>query len=213
LPEALIKFLAFLGWNPGPEQEIFDLQGLSQAFSLEHVSRSGARFDFDKALWFNQQYILACEPEVLADYAKPIFKLHRIEVDQSALISVCKAYRERIKVLPDLVTESKYLFGEIIAYDQDTIAKKWTADLAPHFIEIANLLSGISDFDEASIKEPVMGYIKSNGLKMGVIFPLLRIAISGSPSGPEVFVMLELLGRDNAVERLRNAPETFGGMA
>jgi glutamyl-tRNA synthetase len=212
LPGALINFLALLGWNPGTEQEIFDLNGLGAAFSLEQVSRSGARFDYDKALWFNQQYILATEPEILAELAKPVFEANGIDAGQMALVNICNAYRERIKLLPDLVTESKYLFGEIEAYDQDTITKKWTADFAPHFIEIGNILSGIVDFTETHLKAPIMDYIKSNTLKMGVIFPLLRIAISGSPSGPEVFVMLELLGKAKAVERIGGCPDVFDAL-
>jgi len=213
LPGALINFLAFLGWNPGTEQEIFDIDGLAEVFTLEHVSKSGARFDYDKALWFSQQYILACDPAMLAQAVRPFYLQSALQPGEDYLKQICTAYRERIKVLPELIEETRYLFSDIAVYDTNTIQKKWTSELEPHFIALAKILADINDFTAQSLSAPVTDYLKSNNLKMGVIFPLLRIAISGSPSGPEVFVMLELLGREKTVERLRKAPEVFGAVA
>ena len=213
LPEALINFLAFLGWNPGTDQEIFDLDGLAQVFSLEHVSRSGARFDYDKALWYNQQYILALDPEELADRAGPFFKKAGISADKSFLVKVCTVYRERVKVLTELPSESKYLFSAVETYDAATLQKKWQPDLEPHFIAIADICHTLGDFSEEPLKEAIAEYLKTHALKMGVVLPLLRTAISGSPSGPEVYLMLELLGREKVVERLRKVRENFEKVA
>ncbi len=212
LPEALVNFLALLGWNPGTEQEIFDIDGLIQVFSLEHVSKSGARFDYDKALWFNQQYILAIDAKRLAERLEPYLAAEGIEVSPGFLEAASAAYRERIKVLPDFLAEAGYLFGEVKSYDESMLRKKWDSALTPHFEALADLLSGVDPFTEDNLKSAVGDYMQQHSLKPGIIFPLLRTAISGSPSGPEVFVMLELLGRDKVVERVRRSPEVFTGL-
>lgn len=212
LPEALVNFLALLGWNPGDDQEIFDLNGLATAFSLENVSKGGARFDYDKAVWFNQQYILALNPNELARRALPFFEKASITTEESYLVKVCAAYRERIKLLRDLPIETQYLFGDIQTYDTSTASKKWQPDLGPHFEAIAKLCQDIGEFSEEPLKEQITAYIKEHSIKMGVILPLTRIAISGSPSGPEVFLMLELLGREKVVERMKGAAGVFEGM-
>ncbi len=202
LPEALINFLALLGWNPGTEQEIFDLNGLTAAFSLDHVSKSGARFDFDKALWFNQQYLLNADPERIATLLSPMLDHRGVHVEHQYLIQVCTVYRERIKTVSDLTKATEYLYGEIPEYDTDAIGKMWSAELATHFQTLAGLIETESDFTAEHLRVLITSYVKSNGLKMGNVLQMLRTAISGSPSGPDVYQMLELLGREKVVARV-----------
>ena len=202
LPEALVNFLALLGWNPGTEQEIFNVDGLAQVFSLEHVSKSGARFDFDKALWFNQQYILTTDPERIATLISPMLNETGVHVDHGYLTKVCSVYRERIKVVHDLIKTTAYLFGDIGEYDTEAIHKMWSPELAGHFQTLAQSLSAEESFTADRLREIITPYVKSNGLKMGNVLQMLRTAISGSPSGPDVYQMLELLGKEKVVERI-----------
>ncbi len=212
LPEALINFLALLGWNPGTEQEIFDLEGLANTFSLEHVSKSGARFDFDKALWFNQQYILTKEPSDLAHMFLPFLEKDGLFADFTYLVKICEVYRERIKVIHDLVPMTRYLFGEIPEYDESAIRKMWTTDLDMPFHQLTNSLSEMQEFTTEKLREQITAFVKAQGLKMGAVFQMLRTAISGSPSGPDVFQMLELLGKEKVIERVGTCGHIFAKM-
>lgn len=210
LPDALLNFLALLGWNPGTEQELFDLDNLIAAFSLDQVSRSGARFDFDKALWFNQQYILNSKPEQLAALTAPLFAANGISTDHDLLIRICSVYRERIKVLPDLVTATIYLFHPVEVFDEEAIRKMWTTGLSAHFVSIAEVIDACEPFSPEALREHISGYVKANKLKMGNVLQMIRTAISGSPSGPDVFHMVALLDKEAVTIRIRDAAEHFG---
>jgi glutamyl-tRNA synthetase len=127
----------------------------------------------------------------------------KIHVDVGYLAKVCSVYRERIRLVQDLVKSTAYLYGDVTEYDTEAIQKMWSADLATHFQSIAKLLDAENDFTPDRLKEIITSYVKANGLKMGNVLQMLRTAISGSPSGPDVYQMLDLCGKEKSVERIR----------
>ena len=209
LPEAAINFLAFLGWNPGTEQEVFSLSELCEAFSIEKIGKAGARFDYDKAKWFNQQYIQATEPTDLAKLAKPFVTAKGYDVSDGFLVAYCNLMKDRTVLLTDFATEGAYFFEDVKTYDDKNITKRWDDEVKPSFIALIDIFEKSNSFDATSLESAIKKYINDNGLKMGKIFPLLRIALAGTMKGPDVFKMVELLGQPKTIGRLRKAVEYF----
>lgn len=203
LPEATINFLALLGWHPGGEQEIFSINELVQAFSMEHISKGGARFDYDKAKWFNQKYIQAADNAVLASYIEPLAKARGYNVSESYLEQVAALMKERVTFLPDFVDTGYYLFEAVREYDRETLQKKWTPAIAEIFNELTGMVGTFEPFNPTLLEEAVKQFIVNKGLKPGDLLPLLRIALAGTMKGPAVFDMAVALGRDETVRRLR----------
>ncbi|MDX1476270.1 MAG: glutamate--tRNA ligase [Saprospiraceae bacterium] len=209
LPEAMLNFLAFLGWNPGTEQEIFDLNELVAAFSLEQVSRSGARFDYDKALWFNSQYLQTMDDQTLAARLHPLLNAKYGKVDAAILPAYCNLFKERAQVLGDLVDGGSYVFEEPGDYDDAFVSRKWDAQMATHFDGLKDRLADLSEFAPQQIEMAIKPYIQDNGLRFGDVLQLLRCSVSGSPKGPDVFRMLALLDQETVVRRMTASIERF----
>lgn len=209
LPEATINFLALLGWHPGGDQEIFSLEELVQAFSLEHISKSGARFDYEKARWFNQRYIQTTDNTVLAEYIRPLAEARGYRSDPPFLAEVAGLMKERVTFLPDFVEQGCYLFEPVKMYDAEMIGKKWNPALQPAFETLAAHIAQVEPFEAAVLEEHVKQFIQTQGLKPGDILPLLRLALAGTMKGPAVFDMAVVLGRTETARRLSEAPEQF----
>ena len=211
LPQALLNFLAFLGWNPGTEQEIFALEELTQAFSLEKISKSGARFDFDKAKWFNQQYIHAADPVTLEQLVRPIIEQQGYYPEQAFLEGFCKLMQERVGLLPEFWEKGYYFFRNIKDYDTKNVQKRWKPESREMFAELIETLENLesSHWKEQDVHAKVEAFMTERGLKPGDVFPLLRVALAGTMQGPAVFEMMALLGKDEVTERLRNAITLF----
>lgn len=209
LPEATDNFLAFLGWNPGTEQEIFNLEELCEAFSLEKIGKSGARFDFDKAKWYNKQYIMAADKADLAQMVRPLVAAAGLNPDQNYLESVSELLKERLTFLTDFVQQAKPYLQDDLVYDQNAIAKKWQPELRPLFDKLTDDLKGLANYDVGGIQQTVETFMSENDLQMGAVFPLLRIALSGTMHGPGVYDMLAVLGQEKSVERLEKALQVF----
>ena len=209
LRDAAINFLAFLGWNPGTEQEIFSLEELCEVFSIEKIGKAGARFDYDKAKWFNQQYIHAANPAELAKLVRPIIKGKGIDVSDEFLTSYCDLMKDRAVLLTDFLTEGAYFFEGVKTYDDQNIAKRWNPEIRQSFESLKDVIENAIDFDAVSVQTAIKNFINDNGLKMGQLFPLLRIALAGTMKGPDVFKMIELLGKTETVGRLQKAVEYF----
>lgn len=209
LPEAIINFLAFLGWNPGTEQEIFTKQGLANAFSLTQVSKGGARFDFDKAKWFNQQYIINKEDAHLADLLADEVAEKGIKVDKTYLTAFCGLMKERVVTLKEFLEAGSFFFSKPERYDEKTIRKKFKLENENHF---NNLISGINDLENYSaenLETLVKSYIETNELGFGPILPILRVGVSGTMKGPDLFKTMELIGKQEVVDRLTTGVEKF----
>jgi glutamyl-tRNA synthetase len=208
-PRAVINFLAFLGWNPGTEQEFFSIEELIQAFSIEKIGKSGARFDFEKAKWFNQQYLMASDNTHLAQLARPYIEEHGHKPDEAFLQAFCGMMKERVVVIPDFWTNGHYFFEDFTEYDDKTIGKKWTADSPALFARLTEALEALPVYDPATIQAGVEGFISENGLKFGDVLPILRVGLTGTVKGPGVFDMMALWGKEEVRRRLERSYALF----
>ena len=209
LPEATVNFLALLGWHPGGEQEIFNLDELAQAFSIEHIGKSGARFDYDKAKWFNQRYIMAADNAALANLIRPLAAAKGYQTDQNYLEQVAGLMKERATFLPDFVEQGYYLFEQVHTYDDEMIRKKWNPALQPAFEALIHKIGAVSPFEATLAEAEVKTFMQEQGLKPGDVMPLLRLALAGTMKGPAVFDMAVVLGQAETVQRLQQALAYF----
>lgn len=205
LPEALLNFLAFLGWNPGTEQEIFSVKELAEVFSLEKIVKSGARFDIDKALWFNQHYLIHSDDYFLAAMVQPLVSGNERTGSISYLAEVSHLMKERVHRLNEIPEKGSFFFSPPVHYDEQTIAKKYKKENRKYFESIAGLLVSQEYFDAQTSESVVKNYIQEEQLKMGDILPILRIAICGTMQGPDLFRTIALLGKEESADRILNA--------
>ena len=209
LPEAVINFLSMLGWNPGTEQEIFSMNQLIEAFSIEKIGKAGARFDYDKAKWFNQQYIMAKSDQELSALLRPIVEAHGHNPSPELLEKAAGMMKERITILPDFWESAYYFFEDIKAYEEKMVRKKWKPERKPLFEQLKATLSQLPNYDAASIKTTVEQFMSETNLKFGDVLPILRLAVSGTTKGPSVFEMMELLGSETVDQRFAKGLEVF----
>lgn len=208
-PEAVLNFLAFLGWNPGTEQEIFSLDELAAAFSVERIGKSGAKFDYEKAKWYNQQYLMAKTGEELAKSVKPLLANKGYQAGDTYLAKVCELLKERIGLLPEILEQGYYFFEAVKAYDEKTIRKRWQPERVTLFNQLADQIRDTQPYISAELENTIKSFINDSGLKFGEVLPILRIAISGTMQGPSVFDMIEVLGQREVDSRLRTAYSSF----
>ncbi len=211
-PEAYINFLALLGWNPGENRELMNKEELIQLFSLEKVHKAGARFDYEKAKWFNQQYLKAKSDEELAAIIQPQVEAKGYVFDKSFTAEFCRLMKERATFINDLLEQGYYFFEDIKDFDTDNIKKRWNADKKNIVLELTSLLEANESFTAASLETVVKNFLASNNLKIGEVMPLLRIALAGTMQGPPVFDMMQLLGKEKSISRLRHSFDLFDGM-
>ena len=205
-PRAVVNFLAFLGWSPGNDQEMFTLDQLVEAFSFKQVSRGGARFDYEKALWFNQQYIKQYTGSELRSALKPwIDSSFANKVTDEYLEQAAMLMRERIQVLPEVLTSGYYLFSEELAYDEAAIEKRVKPE-AVIFLqnELPPMIQHISQWDRETVESTMKATITSAGLGLGAVMPVLRLAIAGTLQGPDLIDMMVLIGKESVVRRCAN---------
>lgn len=204
-PDAVINLLALLGWNPGTEQEIFTLDELAQLFSLERVNKSGARFDPDKARWFNHQYLIQKSDAELAAQYQVILKQKGVDVELPQLQVIVGLVKERVNFVSELWEQTFFFFQAPISYDEKVAQKRWK-DTVPAFMgELAEMLAGYSDWNAESIKHATSELITEKGQNFGNIANALRLALVGGSFGPDLFTILELLGKDETVKRIKAA--------
>ncbi len=208
-PKAVVNFLAFLGWNPGTEQEIFSLEELSQSFSIDKIGKAGARFDYDKAKWFNQQYIIASDNKVLAEALRPLITSKGFQPSEEFLEAFCGLMKERVTLMPDFWEKGYYFFEPVREFDQKTVRKKWKPERQAQFDELYEGLEKIEEFKAEEVESIVKAFIQESGLKFGDVLPILRIALSGTMKGPSVFEMIALLGKEETLKRLSLAYKLF----
>ncbi|MBT5089937.1 MAG: glutamate--tRNA ligase [Flavobacteriales bacterium] len=207
ISEAFINMLAFLGWNPGNTQEIFPMEGLIEAFSLERVGKAGAKFDFDKTRWFNQQYLRSKSKEELAQDLQIILKENGIEAEDNFVKTVCVQLKERATFVKDMWKEGKYYFSAPANYDEKTIRRKWKKDTPKFVSELKDKLSVLSDFSSENIEVEFKKYLKENELGMGRLLPAFRVCLTGIGMGPSLFDIASLLGKEETIKRMETALE------
>lgn len=202
LPEAFLNMLAFLGWNPGTEQEIFSLDELIEAFSIERVGKSGARFDFDKTKWFNQQYIKNKTGEELVALSKSFFEEAGYKADDKFLATVCDMTKERVTFMKEFPEMAYYFFEDIKEYDEKMLEKKWSNEHKDKFEAFAKTLANLADFSGENIEKSVKAFMEETGLGFGQVLPVLRISVTGTMQGPPIFEVMSLLGKETVNKRL-----------
>lgn len=203
LPDALINFLALLGWNPGDDREILSREELIAAFNLEHCSKSGAKFDFEKARWFNQHYIRQASTELLVDVLKSQLQKKGITPSHD-LSKIVKVVQERITLLPDLLTETLFFFERPTSYDSKTVKKRWKDQSAAQMKGLQEKLQALEDFSEESIDNCIKEYITSHEYGMGAVMNVLRLLLVGDSKGPHLHEIIAILGKEETIERIEN---------
>jgi len=201
-PEAVINFLALLGWNPGTEQEIFSIDELIEVFDVERIHKSGARFDYDKALWFNQQYVQhlpfsKAQSRLEAEMQKNGYAIKGVNLE-----SIFNFLKPRVHRVNEIISQGYYFFTDDLKYDTAEISKKWVSEAGAVLSHIANAFQSLSSFDETSTSQAAKEIIQTSGIKMGNIMPVLRAALTGLTQGPDVFAIANILGREKAVNRI-----------
>jgi len=209
ITEAFINMLSLLGWNPGTTQEIFSMNELIQSFSLDRVGKAGAKFDFDKTKWFNQQYLRAKNKEDLANELQIILKENNIMMDDEFVASVCNQLKERATFVKDMWLEGAYYFSAPTTYDEKTIRKKWKEDTPRFLSELKIRLENISDFSSVNIEIEFKKYLEDNDLGMGRLLPAFRLALTGLGMGPSLFDIASLLGKTETIMRMEVALNTI----
>jgi glutamyl-tRNA synthetase len=208
-PQAVINFLALLGWNDGTEQEIFSMDELVEKFSLDRINKAGARFDYEKAKWFNQQYMMHTPDAVLAAQLYPLSKNKGYNVSEAFLTRFAGIMKERVLFFNEFLEKGYYFFEDIKTYDNDNIKKRWKPENRSKFEDLSKTISTLDFNDPLSMEHAVKEWINANGLKMGDVLPMLRIALAGTMQGPAVFDMASLLGEKEVTKRLATAYNHF----
>jgi glutamyl-tRNA synthetase len=210
-PDAFINMLAFLGWNPGTEQELFDMDGLVDAFSLERVGKAGSKFDLEKAKWYNHQYLLKKPEEELMKLWMPVLKEKGIEVSESYVLEVVKLIRERVHFISEMWDQSWFLFTTPENYDEQIIKKRWSPEMPGILTDISHLLKTAEPFTRENIENLIKGHIHLNNLNLGQVMNVLRLCMVGSSMGPDLLTMMALLGKDQVIPRIDRAVANIKG--
>jgi len=208
-PDAFVNMLAFLGWNPATEQEVFSLDELISSFDLEKVGKSGARFDFTKAMWFNQQYLRKRSPtELTQDVVSELKKRNWPAPEQ--ITSICTLMTERASFPKDILDAGSFFFQKELSFNEKAVRKKWKEDSAQHIAAFAALLNELSSFDPESIEQAFHSVLTDRELSFGQLGPAVRIALTGGLSGPSVFEICALLGKEACLDRLNSSIAALG---
>lgn len=202
LPEALLNFLALLGWNPGTDQEIFTKEELIKLFDLERVSKSGARFDIEKAKWFNHQYLHQKNSEELAKEYLKILSEKNVNSSQEIVEKIVALIRDRATFITDFWELSSFFFIAPTQYDEKAMKKQWKENSSEILDKIVNILSSQEDFSSANTEHIVKEFITNNGFSLGQVMPLIRLALVGEMKGPHIFDIAEIIGKDETIKRL-----------
>jgi len=203
-PEAFTNMLAFLGWNPGNSQEIFSMDQLIQSFSLKRVGKSGAKFDFDKTKWYNQQYLREKDGTTLAILLSQSVNESK-SIDPAYLAEVCDLMKERATFVKDIWHSSQFFFDPPSNYDEKTRRKKWK-DNSPEILNsIVTLFSSMLDFSEEQIETHFKSHLEKNQWGLGVVLPIFRLSVTGLSMGPSMFAISALLGKDEVIRRIKTA--------
>ena len=208
-PEAVVNFLALLGWNPGTEQELFSLEELVEAFDISKCSKSGAKFDYQKGIWFNHEYILRKSNEEIADLFAPIVANNGVDETMERITKVVSMMKDRVSFVKELWPLCSFFFLPPTEYDEKTVRKRWKEYSAQQMTELAELLEGIDDFSIEGQEPVVMKWVEDKGYKLGDIMNAFRLALVGIGKGPGIFDISAFLGKEETLRRLRRAVEVL----
>lgn len=209
-PEAVVNFLALLGWNPGTEQELFTLDELVQAFDIHKCSKAGARFDYQKGIWFNHEYMLKKSNEEVANLFAPIVANNGVDESMERITKVVSMMKDRVNFVKELWPLCSFFFIAPTEYDEKTVKKRWKADSAKVMGELADVLEGIDDFSVEGQEPVVMKWVEEKGYKLGDVMNAFRLTLVGIGKGPGMFDISAFLGKEETLKRMRKAIEVLG---
>ena len=205
LPEAVVNFLALLGWNPGDDTEIMSMDELIAKFSLDHCSKSGAKFDFEKGKWFNHKYIQEVPDATLAEMFKPILKENGVNVEDFSDEYITRAVamvKDRVNFVRDLWDVTRFFCVAPTEYEEKAVKKRWKEDAPAVMTELVEVLRGLEDFSCAAAEPAVLGWITDKGYHMGNVMNAFRLTVVGECKGPHMFDITELIGKEETMKRV-----------
>ncbi|MDE6768483.1 MAG: glutamate--tRNA ligase [Muribaculaceae bacterium] len=206
LPEAVVNFLALLGWNPGDDSEVMSMDELIKKFSFEHCSKSGAKFDYKKGIWFNHEYLGKTADAVLAQLFMPVLAEHGItDVDPEYVAKAVCMVKGRADLIPDLWTQGDFFFRAPETYAEKDIKKRWSAETPAIMEELIGVLEGIDDMTSANAEKIVLDWIAEKGYHLGNVMNAFRLAVVGACRGPHMFDITELIPKEEVIARIRRA--------
>ena len=209
LPEAVLNFLALLGWNPGNDQELMTLDEMVQLFDIRRCSKAGARFDYVKGIWFNHEYILKMSDEKVAEQFMPILREHGIDAPMDKVVTIVGMMKGRVNFVKELWETCKFFFVAPTEYDPKTVQKRWKEDSAEMMTRLADLLESLDDFSLEHQEQVVMKWIEDNGYHTGNIMNAFRLTLVGEGKGPHMFDISSVLGKEETIARMRRAIEVL----
>ncbi|WP_455050770.1 glutamate--tRNA ligase [Hoylesella nanceiensis] len=208
-PEAVINFLALLGWNPGTEQELFTLEELVNAFDITKCSKSGARFDYQKGIWFNHEYILHKSNEEIAKLFASVVANNGVEETLERITLVVSMMKDRVNFVHELWPLCSFFFLPPLEYDEKTVKKRWKENSAQVMTELAGVLESLDDFSIENQEHVVMAWIEEKGYKLGDVMNAFRLVLVGIGKGPGMFDISAFLGKEETLRRIRRAVEVL----
>ncbi|MBN2636163.1 MAG: glutamate--tRNA ligase [Prolixibacteraceae bacterium] len=208
-PEAFINLLALLGWNPGTEQEFFNIDELAQLFSLDRIVKSGSRFDPEKAKWFNKHYFQQKTETELSELFKPVLEQKGVSASNEKILKVITEVKERCEFISDLWNQGSFFFEAPKEYDEQTVKKRWKEETSDQLKSIVNVFSLVENWKADSIKELFSAFMNEKGWGFGAIMNPLRLCLVGGNVGPDLFVICEILGKEETILRIQKATSTI----
>lgn len=208
LPQAVVNFLALLGWNPGDDTEVMPMEELISKFSFDHCSKAGAKFAFEKGKWFNHMYLQNTDNLTLAQLFRPVLNTNGVDtsiLSDEYISSIINLVKGRINFVNDLWDQTRFFFMAPTEYAPKDIKKRWSTETPRIMEELIVLLQSTTDFSSASAEPVVINWITDHGYHMGNVMNAFRLAIVGECKGPHMFDITELLGKDETISRLRAA--------
>lgn len=209
-PDAVVNMLAFLGWNPGTAQEIMNMEELVESFSLDQVGKSGSRFDPEKARWYNQHYLRLRSDQELTGYFQEVLNAKKLDQDADYVLKVVQLVRERISFPQEIWEQSSFFFEAPFTYDDQMMKKAWKPETAKILAEVRDLLQASPDFSSTGLETVLKSFIEEEGLSMGKVMTPLRLLLVGSGRGPHLFVIMEMIGKEETIERISNGLDRLG---
>ena len=209
-PEAVVNFLALLGWNPGTEQEVFTMEELIAAFDISRCSKAGAKFDYKKGIWFNHEYILKKSAEEIAGLFAPIVANNGVEASLERITEVVRMMKDRVNFVSELWPLCSFFFIAPQEYDEKTVKKRWKENSAQVMAELVEVLQGIEDFSIEGQEPVVMSWVTEKEYKLGDVMNAFRLCLVGEGKGPGMFDISAFLGKDETIRRIKKAVEVLG---
>ena len=216
LPEAVINFLALLGWHGSGDQELYTMDELIQDFSLDRVSKSGAKFDYEKGKWFNHQYLIQKSDEELAELFMPVLldqlkiKNEELKIDKAIVAKVIGLTKDRVNFVPELWEQTNFFFVAPTEYDEKSLKKRWKEDSPRHMTELLALLEAQEDWSAEALDALVMPWIEAHEYGVGIVMNAFRICLVGAARGPHIWAITDVLGKEETIKRVKDAILTIG---